>query len=228
VSRGDIEDSLVDAVLARTSGPACSRATELVPGIADGTLEGTDAALVRLHLERCGECAAIARVLAALPADLAALAELRPDAGFARDVLARTSRRSRRAAGIWQRLVLRPRLALEGAYVGAVVVFALVGLGGTPLREASRDTLAIASTNPVRAAAGPVERLATDAEIAAARARASVDAAVPAALENLERTWSGTTAPLVRAAGRVRHALGELWNGAEAVDPDERTKERPT
>ena len=80
----------------------------------------------------------VERALRQLDVDLPALANMVPDDDFVADVMAVTieadrKRLHRRLAAFWESLVQRPRFALEGAYVGAVAGFLLVGLPWSPL-----------------------------------------------------------------------------------------------
>ena len=108
---------LTESILARTSGRACGRAQTLLGDLVDGRLQGLDRELVDAHLQQCGECSALARVLIRLGEDLPVFAELRPDAALLGDVLARTVRPARWSA-MWdrglaagRRLFERPRIA---------------------------------------------------------------------------------------------------------------------
>ena len=142
---------LVDGVLARTVGSPCARAQDLLPGREDGTLEPVDRELVALHLERCRDCAALSKALERLTAWLPALAEREPDDAFLTGVLARTTNRKttfERLVSRWRqtadRLWRRPRLALEGAYVGMLVMLALFAAPLSPFRDVpSRAVAAI-------------------------------------------------------------------------------------
>jgi predicted anti-sigma-YlaC factor YlaD len=135
---------LADAVLERTSGPACDRAHDILCESVDGTLEGIDAELLTLHLDRCGECAALALALERLGKDLPAMAELEPAAGFVEEVLAATLPRRNRwtelAAGWargWAALLARPRIAWEAGYIGAVAVWLVVSVLGAPFQAST-------------------------------------------------------------------------------------------
>jgi predicted anti-sigma-YlaC factor YlaD len=122
------DPGLADAILARTSGTACESAGSRLCDRVDGHLDPFDAELVDAHLYHCHECGALARVLRALHDDLPGLASIDPGPGFVDAVVARTSRRPRRVApatrwaSVVSRLLDRPRIALEGAFVAAVVV----------------------------------------------------------------------------------------------------------
>jgi anti-sigma factor RsiW len=133
---------LTSGVLARTGASPCRRSHDLLAEHVDGGLDPVDDELMRLHLERCEPCSALARAAARLGDDLPTLAEEDPDPRFVADVLAATSRRPRRELGLaarlmaaWERVVLRPRFALEGAYVGAMVILLLFGAPFSPLRD---------------------------------------------------------------------------------------------
>jgi hypothetical protein len=112
-------------VLARTSG-GCGRVRELLAGRPDTALADIDAHLVGGHLAGCAACSEMAVVLDAARLELASLAMLEPGPGFVEGVLERTSRRAAqptltdRWRGVWERLVSRPRLAWEVAYVATL------------------------------------------------------------------------------------------------------------
>jgi hypothetical protein len=82
--------------------------------------------------------APIERALRQLDLDLPALASMVPDDDFVADVMSLTieadrGRLHRRLATFWNGLVARPRFALEGAYLGAMAGFLLVGTPWSPL-----------------------------------------------------------------------------------------------
>jgi predicted anti-sigma-YlaC factor YlaD len=128
---------LAGSILEKTSGSACDGARDRLGDHVDGTLEGLDSELVRLHLDGCRECEGLARALASLAAELPAMAEIEPDAAFVDDVLAKTTSRRRRfprqleklasIRDLWPRVVNRPRFALEAAYVATLVVVLVFG-----------------------------------------------------------------------------------------------------
>ena len=121
---------LTRAILARTSGDPCHRLQGLACDFVDGTLEAGQASLVRLHLGHCGACSALVEALASLRIDLPALAEVDPGPWFTQAVLRATRhqpiRRSADLRDLWWRLMHRPRIALETAYLGAAA--GLVGI----------------------------------------------------------------------------------------------------
>ena len=77
--------------------------------------------VLAMHVESCAECGSLHRALSLLQEDLPRLAELEPDPGFIDSVM-RATVAAPRMADWWQRLLARPRLALEGAYVGTLIV----------------------------------------------------------------------------------------------------------
>jgi hypothetical protein len=129
----------------------CQRALTLVGGQPDGPLDDQTRALVAGHLEHCAECRAIAATLTETRAVLATLVEIEPGVAFTADVVAATSgsripaRRPKhhglserwawagelrgRVAAAWQRMLARPRLSLELAYLATVL---LVVANGNP------------------------------------------------------------------------------------------------
>jgi hypothetical protein len=127
------DDAFVADVLARTSGPACACARLILGGEIDEPLGAPERALVDGHLEHCTECRALADTLPSLHAELRALAERDPDAGFTARVLAATSGRPRRRvwherwAARWGAAAARPRFAWEVAYALTLVLVLLVG-----------------------------------------------------------------------------------------------------
>ncbi|HSL81435.1 MAG TPA: hypothetical protein VLF66_01580, partial [Thermoanaerobaculia bacterium] len=166
----ELED-LLAGVLARTTGPVCGRAHELLP---DEDLPDTDRRLLALHLEGCPGCRALAAALAALAEDLHALAEVAPEPGFLEGVLARTSRaapavpaldrRARRLApslaafaGAWRRAsavwVRRPRFAWEAAFVLTLVLSPVFAAAAAPLQERAVE---LRRENPVARLEAPM------------------------------------------------------------------------
>jgi hypothetical protein len=180
VAEGETDsDALTRAVLHRTSGSPCRAATLCLCDWIDGALQGPEAELLTGHLHRCPECRGIESTLRELALDLPALAEVRPDPYFVRDVLLATSRRSRATVPLgrtlkarWSSLLRRPRIAQELAYACALIVFFVFGpiapeVSEQPWRMATAiranplaDTREILRRNGVRLDA--VENLARD------------------------------------------------------------------
>jgi anti-sigma factor RsiW len=151
---------LTNAILARTSGPACGRLRELACDFVDGTLPADDGDLVLGHLEHCPACQGLVARLRAAALVLPTFATLNPGASFTASVLRRTHPATVLApvpdpllAG-WARLMRRPRAALEAAYLATAAGLILTQLPlPAPLRliptalvarvrRESRDSLA--------------------------------------------------------------------------------------
>ena len=144
---------LTAGVLQRTSGAGCGRAREQLGDLVAGTLAASDAELVRGHADHCKSCGPLAEALGWMMPALAAMAKIDPGPGFTEAVSRRTSRRMRpvRTVHEWfAALLQRPRLAWEGAYVGAFLLVLLFGTPFSPLREVPPRALALARVNPVR------------------------------------------------------------------------------
>lgn len=213
-------EELTRSVLARTSGSSCPSAHERLAPLADGDLEAGDAELIRLHVAHCGECARILDVVAWLAKELPALAEVEPGPAFTRDVMAATAGR-RSFAGVVQdwmdrardaarALAVRPRLPLEGAYIGAMVVWLLVAAPFSPLRGVPEQAAELARINPAavaQAAVVPLPEFLSNPADAARAFWSSTATRLPGDGAPGEITWS---VRLDRAADRAR-SLG--FNG---------------
>lgn len=105
-------------ILARTSGSPCQRLRDLACAFVDGELEAGQQSLVRGHLEICPSCAALLNALALSEAALPSLVHLDPGPWFAQRVLRATVHRTEQHS-TWWKLMHRPRIALEAAYLGA-------------------------------------------------------------------------------------------------------------
>ena len=170
-------DRLTAGILSRTSGSPCSRAEALLCDRVDGTLPASESELLDLHLASCTGCAGLAAALMALRLDLPAMAEIDPDPWFVRDVLDATTRRAPAGVGepalaaarsieSWgRRLFERPRLALELAYSGAMVIFLLWGTPVSPLRGTAEKALSVMRADP----AGGIADAVRSGEVLAGR-----------------------------------------------------------
>ncbi|MCX6544659.1 MAG: hypothetical protein NTV05_09625 [Acidobacteria bacterium] len=141
--------AMTSAVLARTTGSACQRALTLIGGQPDSPIDNQTTTLIEGHLEQCAACQAVAQTLAETRAVLATLAEIEPAADFATGVVAATSGRRAVSRGVpwvwlverwawvetcrewagstWERVLARPRLSLEAAYLATVLLVIVVG-----------------------------------------------------------------------------------------------------
>jgi len=147
---------LTSAVLERTSGSPCAQAHSLLCEQADGLLRGVDAELLELHRDHCGDCGDLGVALVRLKEDLPALALADPGPQFAKQVMAATLPLGRRLARLgrrvregWERITQRPRIAWEGGYVGALVLFLIFGAPASPLSALPGEALALAQVNPL-------------------------------------------------------------------------------
>ncbi|MDH3404542.1 MAG: zf-HC2 domain-containing protein [Acidobacteriota bacterium] len=194
------DDAWVDGVLARTSRAGCAAAEAALCDLIDGRLPAGERRQVASHLAGCGDCAALASVLAALAAELPRLADLRPDDRFVDDVLARTLPVAARVRRFWERAwprwVRRPRFASEVAYVGVLVVALVVATPGSPLADAPGQALATVRADPRAGLAAPV---------------AAVEDRIEGALERLA---AGRTAAGWRESGRGALATARTTAGA--------------
>ena len=132
---------LTDAVLARTSGPACAQAEHRLADLVDGALTGLDRELVEAHVAGCAGCAALRVAFERLAHDLPAFAELPAGPGLADAVLRQTHPPDSPLATAWTgiarqagRLFRRPRIAWEIGYAAAVVAWLALGASWSPLR----------------------------------------------------------------------------------------------
>ena len=134
---------LTQAILARTSGAPCGRLRERACAFVDGELPSAQAALVAAHLEHCLACTALVARLREARAVLPGFATVDPGPWFAARVLRACAQRPQPSR--WQRLIHRPRIALESAYLGAALGFVGMclplpghpeGLGAPPVSQA--------------------------------------------------------------------------------------------
>jgi len=148
------------AVLSRTASDPCAQAIDRLPPWVDGDLERFDAKLVGGHVEHCAGCNALAGVLRTMREELPQLAEIEPDIAFVDDVLAATVGASAdipvevplpwiaRLDGWFAKLMYRPRIAWEGAYVATAFLLLLVFFPGSPLAGVPSKALDITRQSP--------------------------------------------------------------------------------
>jgi len=224
---------LVEAVLVRTSGPACRSSHDRLADWTDGMLAPADAALMRSHLERCDPCNALARTMARMSGELPLLAELEPGPGFAELVLERTSLTratptassgTERWAAYWGELFRRPRFALEASYVGAIGLFLVFGTSASPLAGVPRRVIELATVNPVAELREPGARLQS-------RVSARVEAAWQSTrtqLVSASREAAGeATALSGQALNRLERDLGTLWQRVASEQENDTTESHP-
>lgn len=160
-------EDLVGRVLRQTSGPACGRAGGLLAARLDGAepADALEGELLDLHLAACADCRGLARVLAALARDLPSLAEVRPDARFVDDVLARTlpaavrwRRRRRALSRTWAAWVRRPRFAWEAAFVLTVACLPVLTSSASPIVPLAATARELAAEDVVARAEARIDR----------------------------------------------------------------------
>jgi anti-sigma factor RsiW len=113
--------TFLERVLAKTSGSVCRSAEDRFVAFVDGDLDPVDRELVAAHVAGCAACREQLASVRALFRELPLVAEVVPDRAFVADVL-RATAEPPRWADTWRRLMLRPRFALELAYVAAVLL----------------------------------------------------------------------------------------------------------
>ena len=235
-------DGLAETILERTSGKSCGRARDLLCDLADGILGEPDAEIVGVHLAHCRECRACADALRRLGEDLPALAEESPDPGIVEGVLARTSRAPRRRVAAWGerfrdawgRALARPRFAAEGAYVGSLVLTALIVFPAAPMHELPGQALAAARARlAAGAGASDASLRGIKARFAALRSdvRRALEARLPGPIAGARREFGEGRDALRRLGERVSDRVTHLFRGdcrvgnESTTDSSERTKE---
>jgi anti-sigma factor RsiW len=143
----ELSDGLALSILRRTSGPVCRGAERRLCDWVDGNLGADDREIIALHVAHCSDCSALAATLTELKEALPDMATLEPDIHFTADVLQATvgwRSHARGAQGFvrlrewWSRLIYRPRIAWEAAYVGALLIMLALGNPALLLQHAPR------------------------------------------------------------------------------------------
>ncbi len=145
---------LTRGILAQTSGTACDRAHVLIGVDVYGDLAGVDTKLLGSHVAHCRGCAELTQAMAWTKALLPEMALIDTDADFVIGVL-RTTTGAKRPATVpmWlerlreygQSLWLRPRFALEAAYIGTMALLLLFGTPFSPGSGAPNRALDVAA-----------------------------------------------------------------------------------
>ena len=150
----EMQDGLAEAILKRTSGLVCQRAEASLWEFARGELPAEEAQLINLHLDHCAACQSIAEECAALQEILPGLSQIDPGERWTREVIRATSgRRITRQDPLarfrvwWNRVVQRPRFALEAAYACTVLLF-LVFSPSLPFRSIAFDAIPVKMIHP--------------------------------------------------------------------------------
>lgn len=121
------------ALLERLGHDPCTRARHASAAGLDEPVTNVEQRLVAAHLTTCPECRLVIEAMPVALAALPALADLDPGPGFTAHVLAATSRRPLPGRALdrwrhrWDRLVDRPRFAIEGAYALSLCLLLVTG-----------------------------------------------------------------------------------------------------
>jgi hypothetical protein len=181
---------VAEAVLARTSGPACRQAEKRLGDWVDGLVpQGTESGVLAQHLEHCPDCAGLVAELERLAVELPRLAIVAPEPSLVAGVLRRTLPFEVRLRRWWaeagSQWVRRPRFASELAYVATLVLVLLFGTPVSPLQAMPARAVALARSVPL-------DRLETLPRSAG---------------EEVAYSWESVT---TRAAGGVERAEGVM------------------
>ena len=162
IARGEVDlfsqaqhEELARFILDRTSGSGCVRVESTLWDFIEGDLGAEDSHLISLHLEHCAECRSVAEDLVLMRQELPAMADIDPGESFTRDVVCATKRlrpyKSDLNSGFrawWDRMVQRPRFALEAAYVGTLVLFLTFSIASLSPQSISFDRISSARVQP--------------------------------------------------------------------------------
>lgn len=212
---------LTQAILARTSGSPCQRLQALACDFVDGLLDEGQGSLLRGHMDQCTACAALVAALANAGELLPTMAEVDPGPWFTQRVMRATVYAPRRPAfdlpTAWVKLMHRPRIALEAAYLGAAA-----GLMGAYL-PVPLPTLALripALVQPLRASAQRVAGQILEAE---QRTQASLTRTV------LPGITPDRAAPSLTLWQRGTGQVWAWWKGLwKALSPSAKAEEKPS
>jgi hypothetical protein len=221
----EMREGLTLSILNCTSGgPVCPRVESSLWEFVDGAQSSEESQLIALHLDHCAGCGAMAADLAAIQAVLPEMAEIDPGETFTREVVRITSGKRAyrpdlptRLEGWWNRMVQRPRFALEAAYVCTVLlIFALSPF--LPFRELALQTIPSKALYP---SAKYIASIWMDA-----KAPLSIQAQkVASAAASSNRAVSGTLNLLAKNTAHASSSLLneslqriEGWNWKESAD----------
>ena len=218
-------------VLERTSGSSCDHVRGSLCDHVDGRAEAVDAELIRMHLSNCEDCATLSIVLTELTAGLPSLAEIDPGEQFTAEVLARTApSRARSARWIeqfvegWDRLIQRPRFALEGAYVMTVLLLVILGVPGALLAGAPAKMVETAKHE----IASPVTRTVVELGVTVTeRTKQTMDTTGAKVAEEAQAKAEGMAAYSKRMIENLKTGLGTFWSRLASRDANDDENESP-
>jgi anti-sigma factor RsiW len=217
---------LTAAILERTSGRPCRRVQERLPDLLEGGLADIEATLLEEHLAACPDCRRLHRTLTWLMPELQAMGEMAPETDLVAPVLERTSRlvaqrrkpeheRSRwwPSRDDWRRLLLRPRIAIEAAYAGCLLLVLLFGTPVSPLSETPGRALGLVQAGPT----GLFRDLSGPANLVAGQIGGVAQQVWDGAPGELARRAVGLASDLVVRSRRTGDAWGSLGQNLEAA-----------
>ena len=152
----DQPEDLTRTVLQSIGGDACEQAFDRLPPWVDREFGELDDELVAGHVDHCAECEALTVALRAMREDLPRLAEMEPDAAFVDDVLAATVGAARPVPWVarlddwFGKVMQRPRIAWEGAYLATACLLLLIFFPGSPLAGMPTKVLDMTRESPNR------------------------------------------------------------------------------
>ena len=221
--RGDEPPSIVQSVLASTTGRTCSRVQEELAA-------GNEEPFLRDHVAECAACDRFARALVRCDRILPELSEYTPDADFASDVVMSTVDRPslthvawRRAADRCNRWIDRPGAARDLAVLVTAILVLLTSSPVAPFPELpgrALEALQETVTAPRRAAGAAWSSVG----VAPALQRRG-----PRVIEELDRVGDGLARAgtgfltgdadrVVEGATEVECGLQGLWLGLRSPD----------
>jgi predicted anti-sigma-YlaC factor YlaD len=212
----DAAPDLAAHVLAHTSGSPCDRASEGLCDLVDGRAAAVDVELIGMHVSNCEACSTLSNVLTELATDLPALAEMNPGERFTAEVLARTLPRGEdrpnwieQLVQGWNRLIRRPRFALEGAYVMTLLMLVILGVPGALLAGAPGKMAQTAK----REIAEPVQQTVVELKATVSeRAQQTLDTTGARVADEARSTANGLTAYSSRVFEKLKTGMGTFWS----------------
>ncbi len=159
----EMRDDLAESILERTvGGPVCPRVEPLLWEFVRREQAPEESHLIHLHLDHCDACRSMAADLALIQDALPEMAEIDPGERFTREIVQITSglRVERPEVGSrirnwWNRMVQRPRFALESAYACTLLMVVLFS-PLLPFRHVILERIPSAIISPALRYAGSV------------------------------------------------------------------------
>ena len=220
----ELAEGFAESVLERTSGKPCEEVAILLAE--DASDASHQEALWAVHVATCKDCSALQGALARMLRETPALAELEPEVSLVDSVLRATVGRrplvaSRRPhEGFWTRFVRRPRAALEGAYVTAMLLLLFTGLPWS-LSGSTTRTLDAWWREHAEAASGFVEVAERRLRVVQAGLNVMSASVLNAVDGSMQSTWRHVRAPDLSKVGARWNQTG---SGSVEQDREDRTR----